>query len=66
MTAVEGKIYIKQLQDEIKECNIKIGQLSRKLTKQDDDIVHLREELRTLLTELATTKVTLKDIFKKM
>ena len=29
---------------------------------QDDDITHLREELRVLLTELSTTKVTLKDI----
>ena len=59
-----GKMYIKQLQEEVKECNTKIGQLSLKLAKQDNDIIHLREELKTLLIELATTKVTLKDILK--
>ena len=61
-----GKMYIKQLQEEVKECNTKIGQLSLKLAKQDNDIAHLREELKTLLIELATTKVTLKDILKKL
>ena len=59
-------MHIEQLQEEVQECNIKIGQLSLKLSKQDDDITHLREELRMLLTELSTTKVALKDILHKL
>ena len=43
---------IKILQDEVRECNNKIGQLSLKLEKQDDDITNLREELNLLLSEL--------------
>ena len=59
-------MHIKQLQEEVRECNTKIGQLSLKLEKQDDDITHLREELKVLLIELATTRITLKDILGKL
>ena len=61
-----GKIHVKQLQEEVRECNTKIVQLSLKLGKQDNDISHLREELKMLLIELASTRVTLKDILGKL
>lgn len=61
-----GKIHIKQLQEEVRECNTKIVQPSLKLGKQDDKISHLRGELKMLLIELASTRVTLKDILGKL
>ena len=56
----------KQLQEEVRECNTKIGQLSLKLRKQDDNISHLREELTMLLIELASTRVTLRTFLENV
>lgn len=61
-----GKIQITRLQEEVQDCNIKICQLSLKLKQQDNDILHLREEVRKLLTELSKTRITLKDIVEKL
>jgi len=61
-----GKIHVKELQEEVQECNVKICQLSLKLKQQDDDILHLREELKRLLTELSMTRITLKEIADKL
>jgi len=57
---------MKKLQKEVDDCNNKIVQLSLKLAKQDDDLTHLREELKLLLIELATTRCTLTEIVKKL
>ena len=50
----------------MQDCNIKICQLSLKLEQQDNDILHLREEVKKLLTELSKTRITLKDIVDKL
>jgi hypothetical protein len=42
---VAGKNQITKLQEEVRDCNTKMGQLSLRLEKQDSDIVHLREEV---------------------
>ena len=49
-----GKVQIEKLQEEVRECNTKIHQLSLKLKQQNDDILYLREELKRLLTELSS------------
>ena len=54
-----GKVHVKQLQVEVQECSVKINQLT-KLKQQADDILHLREALKRLLTELSRTRSTLR------
>ncbi len=54
------------LQKEVQDCYLKICDISSKLKQQDNDIFFLKEELKKLLTELAETKVTLKDIADKL
>lgn len=61
-----GKNQIIKLQEEVQDCNTKICQLSLRLEKQDGDILHLREEIKRLLTELCKTRITLKDIVDKL
>ena len=61
-----GNVHIEKLQEEVRECNTKIHQLSLKLKQQDDDILYLREELKRLLTELSMTRVTLKEVVDKL
>lgn len=61
--------HFKQLQKEVQDCNAQIGQLSLKLSKQDDVIILLQEDLKMLLMELSSTKVTLnslKDILQTL
>ena len=53
---------ITRLQEEVQDCNTKICQLSLKLKQQDNDILHLREEVKKLLTELSKTRITLKSL----
>ena len=57
---------ITRLQEEVRDCNVKIGQLSLKLNQQDNDILDLRAEIKKLLLELSMTKITLKDIIDKL
>ena len=61
-----GKNQLTKLQEEVQDCNTKIFQLNHRLLKQDSDILHLREEVKNLLTELYKTRSTLKDIMDKL
>ncbi len=53
----------KNLEDEVQ---LKICQLSLQLKQQDDDILHLQEELKRLLTEMSLTRITLKEIMDQL
>ena len=61
-----GELHVKKLQKEVQDCYTRICDLSSKLKQQDNDIFILKEELNKLLTELAETRVTLKDIVDKI
>ena len=47
----------------MKDC---ICQLSLKLKQQDNDMLHLREEVKKLLAELSEIRITLKDTVDKL
>ena len=51
---------------EVQNCHARICHLSSKLQQQDVAIIMLKEELTKLLTELAETRTTLKDIANKV
>lgn len=54
------------LEEEVQNCHARICHLSSKLQQQDVAIEMLKEELTKLLTELAETRTTLKDIANKL
>ena len=51
---------MKELKKEVQDCYAKINDISSKLKQQDNDIFFLKE------TELAETRVTLKDVVDKL
>ena len=57
---------MKDLHRDVQDCYTKILDISSKLQKQDDDILTIKEELKKLLSELADTRITLKDIADKL
>lgn len=60
------ELCMKDLHKDVQDCYTKISDISSKLQKQDDDILIIKEELKKLLSELADTRVTLKDIADKL
>ena len=51
---------MKQLQEDVQKCSVKMSAITSQINQQDEEIALLREEVQKLLTELAETRVCLK------
>ena len=61
-----GELHEKELQKEVLDCYTRIFDIYSKLKQQDNEMFILKEELKKLLTELAETRDTLKEIVDKL
>ena len=47
----------------MQKCSVKMSAIASQINQQDEEIALLREEVQKLLTELAETRVCLKNNF---
>ena len=57
---------MKQLLEDVQKCSVKMSAVTSQINQQDEEIALLREKVQKLLTELAKTRVCLKNIVEKL